>query len=550
MNKDGWTLMKVGDFATECREKNKNNAYSEVRTVSARMGIVNQTYYFNNEVASKDVSGYKVVRKHNFAYRPMGIDIGTLGMSEESEPVLVSPAYVVFKVDETVCRSKYLLYYLKSQDGSNQLNSLLEPGIRIRFPFSYMAKVTIPVPSLQEQDEIIESLSHLDSLISVKGGEVSLMTNMKQQLMNDIFNTSTDGLQRETWRKVKLGDLCSIDTGEFIRKDKQVDSGEYPVYNGGVTNTGMHNEYNREGPAIIISARGSAGYVNMVEGKYWAGNSLYSIKPLRDDVDFKYLYYVVKSNQEKLQGMAQSSTLPAVNKGQVAELEIILPPLSIQHKISSILSAYDSLILATDDKSSNLRLAKQQLMNNIFSERESNSNLVFTDTWRKVKLGDICKIRTGRLNANAAVENGQYPFFTCAEEVSRIDTYAFDCDAILISGNGSQLGHVHTYNGKFNAYQRTYVLDDFKDVDKKYLEQYIKIHLPDRIKESLNGGAVPYIRLDCLSDMEIIMPSLPEQLQISSILSDYDMLIESERESENILRKAKTQLMSEIFNRV
>lgn len=376
------------------------------------------------------------------------------------------------------------------------------------------------------------------------------MTNMKQQLMNDIFNTSTDGLQRETWRKVKLGELCSIDTGEFIRKDKQVDSGEYPVYNGGVTNTGMHNEYNREGPAIIISARGSAGYVNMVEGKYWAGNSLYSIKPLRDDVDFKYLYYVVKSNQEKLQGTAQSSTLPAVNKGQVAELEIILPPLSIQHKISSILSAYDSLISSTDDKSSNLRLAKQQLMNNIFSERESNSNLVFTDTWRKVKLGDICKIRTGKLNANAAVENGQYPFFTCAEEVSRIDTYAFDCDAILISGNGSQLGHVHTYNGKFNAYQRTYVLDDFKDVDKKYLEQYIKIHLPDRIKESLNGGAVPYIRLDCLSDMEIIMPSLPEQLQISSILSDYDMLIESERESESILRKAKTQLMSEIFNRV
>lgn len=114
--------------------------------------------------------------------------------------------------------------------------------------------------------------------------------------------------------------------------------------------------------------------------------------------------------------------------------------------------------------------------------------------------------------------------------MSRIDTYAFDCDAILISGNGSQLGHVHTYNGKFNAYQRTYVLDDFKDVDKKYLEQYIKIHLPDRIKESLNGGAVPYIRLDCLSAMEIIMPSIPEQLQISSILSDYDCLIESERE--------------------
>ena len=80
-----------------------------------------------------------------------------------------------------------------------------------------------------------------------------------------------------------------------------------------------------------------------------------------------------------------------------------------------------------------------------------------------IGLGNLCDIRTGKLNANAMVVNGDYLFFTCDALPSRIDNYAFDTDAILISGNGSQVGHLHRYKGKFNAYQRTYVLDNFID---------------------------------------------------------------------------------------
>ena len=74
-------------------------------------------------------------------------------------------------------------------------------------------------------------------------------------------------------------------------------------------------------------------------------------------------------------------------------------------------------------------------------------------------LVDICGvITTGKLNANAMVEDGKYPFFTCDANPFRIDEYAFDTEAILISGNGSQVGHINYYKGKFNAYQRTYVI--------------------------------------------------------------------------------------------
>ena len=81
--------------------------------------------------------------------------------------------------------------------------------------------------------------------------------------------------------------------------------------------------------------------------------------------------------------------------------------------------------------------------------------------WEIKKLGNICKIQTGKLDANAKVENGEYPFFTCDSQPYRIDTFAFDEEAILISGNGSLVGHINYYKGKFNAYQRTYVLTGF-----------------------------------------------------------------------------------------
>ena len=91
------------------------------------------------------------------------------------------------------------------------------------------------------------------------------------------------------------------------------------------------------------------------------------------------------------------------------------------------------------------------------------------------ELVELVNITTGKLNANSMKENGLYPFFTCSEKPFKIDTFAFDDEAILISGNGSQVGHINYYKGKFNAYQRTYVLFDFVEIiNVKFLLFYLK----------------------------------------------------------------------------
>ena len=159
--------------------------------------------------------------------------------------------------------------------------------------------------------------------------------------------------------------------------------------------------------------------------------------------------------------------------------------------------------------------------------------------WERVRLGDIVNIRTGKLDANAAVENGEFPFFTCAKEISRIDNYAFDGECVLVAGNGDL--NVKYYNGKFNAYQRTYVIQTSNEtLDIKYLYYFLEEYLEELRIKSI-GGVIKYIKLENLQEPKIPLPPLSVQKEIvekldkaavireksKALLTYYDALAES-----------------------
>jgi type I restriction enzyme S subunit len=148
------------------------------------------------------------------------------------------------------------------------------------------------------------------------------------------------------------------------------------------------------------------------------------------------------------------------------------------------------------------------------------------DGWETTQLGIVCRrITTGKLDANEMVADGDYPFFTCARENYRIDTYAFDYEALLVSGNGANVGYVHYYNGKFNAYQRTYVISEFS-ADVQFLKLFLERNLRDRIRVEVNAGNTPYITMGTLAEMEVVLPKdKTEQRAIAEALSDVDELL-------------------------
>ena len=140
------------------------------------------------------------------------------------------------------------------------------------------------------------------------------------------------------------------------------------------------------------------------------------------------------------------------------------------------------------------------------------------------KLGNLAHfIKTGKLDANAEEKSGLYPFFTCDATPKTINTYAFDMEAILISGNGSRVGHVHYYSGKFNAYQRTYVIGDFnKNIDVVFLKKYLEVELRPYISKNKKGSAVPYITLPMLQNFAVPVPKIEYQKQFAAFVAQVD----------------------------
>ena len=142
------------------------------------------------------------------------------------------------------------------------------------------------------------------------------------------------------------------------------------------------------------------------------------------------------------------------------------------------------------------------------------------DTWRWVQLGDLCSVVTGRLDANAQKPDGNYAFFTCGREVFKTDTYAFDCDAILLGGNNASGDYkMHRYAGKFNAYQRVYVISGATKDTLDFLYHVVTYWL-GHLKRNSQGTTTRFIKLGQVTGMLIPFPPLEEQKRIVAKLEE------------------------------
>ena len=136
------------------------------------------------------------------------------------------------------------------------------------------------------------------------------------------------------------------------------------------------------------------------------------------------------------------------------------------------------------------------------------------DTWSWARLGELCSVVTGRLDANAQTLDGKYAFFTCGREVFRTDTYAFDCDAILLGGNNASGDYkMHRYSGKFNAYQRVYVISGREPDFLNYLYYVITFWL-GHLKKNSQGTTTRFIKLGQVTGMLVPVPPCAEQKHI------------------------------------
>jgi type I restriction enzyme S subunit len=217
---------------------------------------------------------------------------------------------------------------------------------------------------------------------------------------------------------------------------------------------------------------------------------------------------------------------PKLNSTICKGIKIVLPKVEEQKKIATFLTLVDTKIQQLESLKSSRGEYKKWVMQKIFSQeiRFKDENGEEFGEWENTTLWSLCSIATWKLDANAMVEWWEYRFYTCAKNYCHIDNYAFDTDALLISGNWANVWYIHHYNWKFNAYQRTYVLDWFWE-NISYVRIYLDMYLRKRILWEKNEWNMPYIVLGTLRDMKINLPTLVEQNQIVDIIHNLDSCI-------------------------
>jgi type I restriction enzyme S subunit len=149
------------------------------------------------------------------------------------------------------------------------------------------------------------------------------------------------------------------------------------------------------------------------------------------------------------------------------------------------------------------------------------------EDWEVKGLGSLANITTGKLNSNQAEENGLFPFFTCAPEPLRINSYSFDGEALILAGNNADgVFHTNYYNGKFDAYQRTYVITSKScSAFLRYFLYQLGFRL-NYLKEISQGTATRFLTKVILNDLKIPVPNPQEQIRIATVLSELDSKID------------------------
>ncbi|MCI6475768.1 MAG: restriction endonuclease subunit S [Mucispirillum sp.] len=324
-----------------------------------------------------------------------------------------------------------------------------------------------------------------------------------------------------------------------IQTNEYLETGLFPIIDQGkefitgYTNSslGIYNDY----PIIIFGDH--TRIFKYIDFPCYLGadgvKALKNIKP--DKINSKYLYYYLKN-----------SYIPDTGYNRhfkwVKELFFNVHDIQTQKEIVAVLDKVTSLISMRKEQLEKLDILVKSKFIEMFGDPVLNPK-----GWEKKKWNDIFNTTTGKRNSNEMVEFGQYPFFTCAKQIYYIDKYSFDCEALLLAGNNATADYdVKYYYGKFDAYQRTYVLTLKQNNSYKFFQYLLESKL-SMMKNLSIGINTKYLTLKILNSIDFIIPPLDLQNQFAEFVEQVEKNKEKIKSSLNQLETLYSALMQEYF---
>ena len=330
---------------------------------------------------------------------------------------------------------------------------------------------------------------------------------------------------------MKLEDCCEIlDSQRVPITGSDRTSGDYPYYGANGIQDYVDDFIFDDELVLLAEDGGNFGsktrpIAYRVSGKCWVNNHAHVLKP-KAGLDVDYLCYSLMFYD--VGGMVNGATRQKLT--QAAMRQMIIPKRSLDEQIEivNIIKKVQGVIASRKEELEQLDLLIKARFVEMFYEKG----------YPVLKWNDVFITTTGKLDSNASVEKGAYPFFTCSKDLLRIDTYAFDQEALLLAGNNAAGKYdVKYYAGKFNAYQRTYVLSLKENWSYRLFQYQLEDKLEYLQQQSL-GGLTKYLTLKILGELEFVIP--PEELQ-----SEFEIFVTQVTKSKVAVQKAldETQIL-------
>ena len=378
-----WEEKKLSDFMTRLTRKNSNNESSRALTISSVDGLIDQGEFFKKQIASKDTSGYYLLKNGDFAYNKsysVGYDYGSIKRLDRYEDGVVSTLYICMTLTSDT-NSDYLTHYFDSMKWNKSVSGISAEGARnhglLNIPTeAFFQTKHYLAPTLAEQQKIADFLSNVDSIITAETKILNTLKKKKKALMQKLFTQqlrfkSADGTDFTAWEEKKLGECVEILDSQrkpIESKERANRKGEYPYY-GASGIIDYIDDYLFEGESILLGEDG-ANIINrnsrlafIATGKYWVNNHAHIMKANADNLNYFICEYLESLDYSKI---CAGSAQPKLTQDVIRNLTIKAPCKEEQQKIADCLSSLDSLIQTQQKVVTTWQQRKKALLQQMF----------------------------------------------------------------------------------------------------------------------------------------------------------------------------------------
>ncbi|MES2971404.1 MAG: restriction endonuclease subunit S [Patescibacteria group bacterium] len=360
-------------------------------------------------------------------------------------------------------------------------------------------------------------------------------------LLGDIATIQTGPFGSQLHQKDYVTDGTPIITVEHLGQDR-IDRNGLPRVTD-LDKQRLNRYWLKEGDTVFsrVGSVDRASYVHKEEDGWLFSGRCLRVSPNKEKVNSRFLSFLLRSDHftNYIKSIAVGATMPSINTKLLATAPVTIPAREQQDFAAEVLDEIERKIELNRGMNETLEQIGQALFKHYFIDNPE------AQTWPERRLGEFFPVKTGKKDANFGTLDGEYPFFTCAQTASKAPDYSFEGSALLLAGNGDF--SLKLYRGKFEAYQRTYVLIPADERLVGYL-YFLMSRFLDEITSGSRGSVIKFITKGMIENYKIIAPSDQHLIQIEEPLNQITMNVEKNKEQMTALAELRDSLLPRLIS--